>query len=207
MEIEPFTLRGTQIRLEPLETRHVQALIAAKSGDPGFYRWATVPRTEEQFRSYIEQALSWRKEGHAHAFAIVRLSDDRVVGTTRYFAIERWAWPEGHPRRGLIDGCEIGYTWLSPLATRTAVNSEAKLLLLTHAFENWQAHRVCFHTDVRNVRSAAALERIGAKLEGTLRAHRLAVDLIPRDSLRYSITAKEWPDVKARLAEKVGFKR
>jgi RimJ/RimL family protein N-acetyltransferase len=124
-----------------------------------------------------------------------------VIGSTRFFLLERWSWPPGHARhgRGAPDACEIGYTWLARSAFRTAANTEAKLLMLTYAFETWQVFRVCFHTDARNERSRAALERIGARFEGLLRAHRLAVDHIPRDSLRFSIVAAEWPKVKEQL--------
>jgi len=101
--------------------------------------------------------------------------------------------------RGLPDACEIGYTWLTQSAIRTAANSEAKFLMLRHAFEAWQVLRVCFHTDLRNQRSRAALERIGAKYEGILRSHRMAADFIPCDSLRYSILAAEWTAVKQHL--------
>jgi hypothetical protein len=99
------------------------------------------------------------------------------------------------------DGCEIGYTWLSSSAIRTASNTEAKLLMLAHAFEVWQVLRVCFQTDVRNQRSRAGLERIGGQFEGILRAHRMAADYTPRDSARYSIVTAEWPTVKQRLAQ------
>jgi RimJ/RimL family protein N-acetyltransferase len=93
------------------------------------------------------------------------------------------------------------YTWLTRSAIRTAANTEAKLLMLTHAFEVWQVLRVCFHTDARNQRSRAALERIGGQFEGILRAHRMAADFIPRDSVRYSILAAEWLAVKERLLQ------
>lgn len=96
--------------------------------------------------------------------------------------------------------CEIGWTWLSNDAVRTAANTEMKRLMLTYAFENWRVRSVCLHADARNERSRAAIERIGARFEGILRAHRLAADLIPRDSARYSITADEWPAVKQHLA-------
>jgi N-acetyltransferase len=92
-----------------------------------------------------------------------------------------------------------GYTWLCHAAVRTAANTEAKLLMLAQAFETWQLLRVCFHTDARNQRSRAALERIGGKFEGILRAHRIAADYTARDSVRYSIVASEWPSVKERL--------
>ena len=94
--------------------------------------------------------------------------------------------------------CEIGYPWFTRSAIRTAANTEAKLLMLTHAFEIWQVLRVCFHTDFRNQRSRAAMERIGAKFEGVLRAHRMAAHFIPRDSVRYSIVRNEWPEMKAK---------
>lgn len=103
-----------------------------------------------------------------------------------------------HGRTGPDVG-EIGYSWLTSSAIRTGANTECKLLLLAHAFEEWDMFRVCFHTDVRNERSRAALERIGGRFEGTLRAHRLAVDYNPRDSVRYSIVKAEWPAVKERL--------
>ncbi len=129
-------------------------------------------------------------------------SDDGIViGSTRFFNLERWAWPNGHPRHGRHDPdvCEIGYTWLARSAIRTAANTEAKLLMLAHAFETWQVLGVCFHTDARNQRSRAALERIGGKFDGILRAHRMAADYIARDSVRYSIVAAEWPVVKQQL--------
>ena len=116
-----------------------------------------------------------------------------MIGSTRFFDIERWAWPEGHERYGrkFPDACEIGYTWLAPSALRTAANTEAKFLMLTRAFENWETLRVCLHTGGRNARSRAAIERIGAKFEGILRSHRMAADFIARDSARYSIIAAE----------------
>jgi N-acetyltransferase len=128
-----------------------------------------------------------------------------VIGSARFFDIERWSWPRGHARYGHTDPdvCEIGYTWLTSSAIRTAANTEAKFLMLQHAFESWQLLSVCLHTDARNTRSRAAIERIGGKFEGVLRAHRLATDFIARDSCRYSIIAAEWPEVKRRLAERL----
>ena len=146
-------------------------------------------------KSYIDTALAWQNAGSAVPFATVRVGDGVIVGSTRFWNLERWAWPKGHPRSGreFPDACEIGYTWLTRSAIRTAANTEAKLLMLTHAFETWQVLRVCFHTDVRNLRSRAALERIGGQFEGILRAHRMAADYIARDSVRYSIVEAEWP--------------
>jgi RimJ/RimL family protein N-acetyltransferase len=138
-------------------------------------------------------------------FATIRLADGAVIGSTRFFDMERWAWPEGYPRHGRAepDACEIGYTWLTRPAIRTAANTEAKLLMLTHAFETWQVLRVCLHTDARNERSRAAIARIGGHFEGILRAHRLASDFTPRDSARFAIVAAEWPEVKARLRQRI----
>jgi RimJ/RimL family protein N-acetyltransferase len=126
-----------------------------------------------------------------------------VIGSTRFWNLERWGWPSGHARHGRPgpDACEIGYTWLTRSVIRTAANTEAKLLMLTHAFEKWQALRVCLHTDARNQRSRAAIERIGGQFEGILRAHRMAADYIPRDSARYSIIEVEWPAVKQKLSQ------
>lgn len=134
-------------------------------------------------------------------FAVVRLADKAVVGSTRFWQMERWVWPNGNPRDGRTDpdACEIGYTWYARSAVRTAINTESKLLMLTHAFEKWRVLRVCLHTDVRNQRSQEAIERIGGVFEGILRAHRIAADFIPRDSARYSIVAAEWSAVKRKI--------
>ncbi len=198
---EQVTLQGRYVRLEPLSLDHVEGLVAAAAGDPALYRWSPVPQTKPDAIRYVETALAWRDAGTAVPFATVRVSDGTVIGSTRFWNVEYWAWPQGHRLhgRGVPDACEIGYTWLSPSAIRTAANTEAKLLMMTHAFEVWQVLRVCFHTDARNERSRAALERIGGKFEGILRAHRMAVDFIPRDSARYSIVAGEWVGVKERL--------
>jgi N-acetyltransferase len=200
-----LTLRGKYIQLEPLEHRHIDGLLAAAAGDPSLYQWSPVPRGRADANEYIETALTWRDAGSAVPFAIVRAEDGVVIGSTRFFNLERWAWPAGHPShgRGVPDACEIGYTWLAHSAIRSAANTEAKLLMLTHAFEAWEVVRVCLHTDVRNLRSRAAIERIGGQFEGILRAHRMAADFIPRDSARYSILAAEWPSVKRRLLQRM----
>jgi RimJ/RimL family protein N-acetyltransferase len=194
-------LTGRQVRLEPLDLKHVEGLVAAAASDPSLYRWSPVPQGRAEAQKYVETALAWQAAGTALPFATVRLADGVVIGSTRFWNIEHWAWPLGHDRHGraLPDACEIGYSWLNPSAIRTAANTEAKFLMLEHAFETWSALRVCFHTDARNQRSRAALERLGARFEGVLRSHRMAADFIPRDSLRFSIVAAEWPTVKERL--------
>jgi len=200
---EDFVLAGKHIRLETLDHRHVDGLAAASAGDRDLYQWSPVPQDQAEATRYVDTALAWRDAGTAVPFATVRASDDVVIGSTRFFDIERWAWPQGHPQHGRQspDVCEIGYSWLARSAIRSAANTEAKLLMLTYAFETWKVHRVCLHTDVRNQRSRAAIERIGGKFEGILRAHRMAADFIPRDSARYSIIATEWPAVKQRLSD------
>ncbi len=218
MTNETLVLQGRHIRLEPLEPRHVEGLVAAAGEETDLYRWSPVPRGIAEATQYVDTALAWREAGSAVPFAIIEMNGARmnggrmhgarmhggvVIGSTRFWNLERWAWPPGPSShgRGLPDACEIGYTWLAHSAIRTGANSEAKLLMLTHAFEVWRVLRVCFHTDARNQRSRAALERIGGQFEGILRAHRMSADFIPRDSVRYSIVASEWPAVKQRLLQ------
>ncbi|MGA8869141.1 MAG: GNAT family protein, partial [Candidatus Sulfotelmatobacter sp.] len=173
---------------------------------PSLYQWSPVPQGQAAVAGYVDTALAWRDALTAAPFAIVDakggVRDGVVIGSTRFWNIERWLWPQGHARhgRGVPDACEIGYTWLARSAIRTGANTEAKLLMLTHAFESWEVLRVCFHTDARNQRSRAALERIGGRFEGILRAHRMAADYTARDSVRYSIVAEEWPAVKEQLS-------
>jgi RimJ/RimL family protein N-acetyltransferase len=202
MGIKDLVLAGSHVRLEPLDHRHVDGLVAASATDPSLYQWSPIPQGKVEATSYVNTALAWRDDGTAVPFAIVRVDDSVVIGSTRFWNLERWPWPQGHQRYGcVLDACEIGYTWLTRSAIRTAANTEAKLLMLTHAFETWRVLGVCFHTDARNQRSRAALERIGGKFEGILRTHRMAADYIARDSVRYSIVAAEWPDVKRRLSQ------
>jgi N-acetyltransferase len=205
MSQESFSLSGSYIRLEPLQPRHIEALVAAACGEGDLYRWTFVPRGIAEMTKYVETAIRWREAGTAVPFATVRQSDGAVIGSTRFFDMDRLPWPEGHERHARVDAdvCEIGYTWLESGSIRTAANTEAKLLMLTHAFEVWGMLRVCLHTDERNERSRAAIERIGATFEGILRAHRMASDFIARNSARYSILAPEWPAVKRRLTDRL----
>lgn len=202
---ETLALEGKHVRLEPLERRHIEGLVAASGVDPALYRLSPVPQGRDEAAKYVDTALALRNAGTAVPFAIVKVDSGEVLGSTRFWNLERWSWPQGHPSHGRSrpDACEIGNTWLTRSAVRTAANTESKLLMLTHAFEAWQVLRVCFHTDARNQRSRAALERIGGKFEGILRAHRMAADFIPRDSVRYSILAAEWPAAKQRLVERM----
>lgn len=194
-------LQGQVIRLEPLADRHAEGLVRASMCDDGLYKWSPVPKGIEEVKKYIQTALEWKEAGTAQPYVIIRVHGETVIGSTRFFLIERWAWKPDHPRHGRAypDAAEIGYTWLDNSAIRTGVNTEAKFLLLQLAFEKWQSYRICLHTDVRNERSKAAIMRIGGKFEGVLRSHRLASDAIPRDSARFSILLSEWPEVKQRL--------
>ena len=201
MSLERFSLRGRVVHLEPMELGHVEGLVAASAVKPSLYEWSAVPLGREATVRYVDSALALRDAGTAVPFAIVSATSGVVIGSTRFFDMERWAWPLGHPRHGGggCDVCEIGYTWFTRDAVRTGANTEAKLLMLMHAFEVWDVLRVCLHTDERNERSRRAMERMGGRFEGILSAHRLAVDNTPRNSARYAITAAEWPEVKARL--------
>lgn len=199
------TLTGSHVRLEPLTRAHIAGLVTAAGSDRAVFPWSAVPIGSGEMSKYVETAIAWREAGTALPLATVRIADARVIGSSRFFLLERWEWPAGHPEaaRSTPDACEIGYTWLTPAAMRTAANTEAKLLMLAFAFESWRVHRVCLHTDARNERSRNAMLRIGAQFEGVLRAHRLASDLTARDSARYSIVAAQWPVVKARLEERL----
>jgi len=196
------TLAGKVVRLEPLGHQHVPGLVAASADGAELYRWSAVPRDEAQVRQYVETAIGARDDGAAVPFAVVCAADDTVIGSTRFFDLDYWRWPAGRDRPG-PDTCEIGYTWLSPKAIRTGANTEMKRLMLAHAFEVWLVSSVSLHTDARNERSRQAMERIGARFEGVLRAHRLGTDLRPRDSARYSITAADWPAVRQHLEQLV----
>lgn len=202
---ESPVLPGRHIRLEPLEPGHVDGLVAAAEVDRALYQWTHVPQGKAEATRYVDQALAGRDAGTAVPFTVVRVEDGAAIGSTRFFNLERWPWPQGHLRHGRTDPdtCEIGYTWLTRSAIRTSANTEAKTLMLAHAFETWQVLGVCLHTDVRNQRSRAAIERIGGKFEGILRSHRMAADFIARDSARFSIVAAEWPEVKERLRRRL----
>jgi N-acetyltransferase len=203
MPILDPVLIGRHVRLEPLQRRHLPGLVAASAGDPELYRMSKVPVGDGEVTTYIEAAQAAREAKTAAPFAVIRLADESVIGSTRLFDLQWWAWPEGHPRHGHDgpDTCEIGHTWLSQSAIRTGANTEMKQLMLTLAFETWEVQSVCFHTDARNERSRRALSRIGARYEGILRSHRLATDDRPRDSARFAVTAADWPAVKAHLGE------
>jgi N-acetyltransferase len=193
MDPTPLVLAGSVVRIEPLAERHAPDLLAA-ADDPNIWTYlpAYQPKSLGDMQAWISDALSCAAGGEQIPFAIVMLTNERAVGSTRFLEIRRDA-------RAL----EIGWTWLATPVQRSAVNTECKLLLLRHAFEALGALRVQFKTDRRNLRSQRAIERLGAVKEGTLRKHRINHDGFVRDSVYYSIVDDEWPTVKARLLQRL----
>ncbi len=195
MDIHPITLVGRVVRLEPLAEAHVPDLTIAGQDDSiwRYMLYGTI-HTEGQMRAWVHEILSRQAHGTDLPFAVVHLESGRAIGSTRYLDIQ----PQ---HRGL----EIGGTWYAVAYQRTAVNTECKYLLLKHAFEGLSCIRVQLKTDLRNERSQKAIERIGAVREGVLRNHMLLPDGHIRHSMFYSIIASEWPAVKAKLEEKLGY--
>ena len=187
--LQPVVLLGRGVRLEPLSMIHQPAL-AEVGTDERIWRWNPfqVLRTPEDVSRYIDHALAQQAEGRALSFATVVLPAERAVGSTRFLDFD-----PVHRR------LEIGSTWIAPAWQRTAVNTEAKYLMLCHAFETLGCIRVEFKTDALNERSRQALTRIGATEEGTFRNHMLTHTGRIRDSVFFSIIDAEWPAVKARL--------
>jgi RimJ/RimL family protein N-acetyltransferase len=188
MVVEPVTLRGPVVVLEPLALKHVEPL--SRVGlDPEIWRWnPSAVATPDEMRAYVETALDEQRRGIAVPFAIIHAPTGEVIGSTRYANIV----PE-HRR------LEIGWTWIAPRFQRTAVNTNAMLLLLTHAFETLGANRVELKTDALNAQWRAAILRIGAVQEGIFRRHMITDSGRLRDSVYFSIIASEWAAVKARL--------
>jgi len=192
MQIDPVTLAGQHVLLEPLTAAHADALIAAAADGELWNSTVTLIPSHANVDEYIDAALKEQASGRELPFVIINQSSRTVVGTTRFYDIEP------NDRR-----VAIGYTWLSRSAQRTAINTEAKLLLLTHAFEGWHCIRVELITDFLNEQSRAAILRLGAKEEGVLRNHMIMPGGRVRDSVCFSIIDKEWPEVKARLQHKL----
>jgi RimJ/RimL family protein N-acetyltransferase len=189
--MEPV-IGGRNVVLEPLQLVHESALLAAAADGALWNLSLTVVPGAGSMARYIEQAIAGRLAGTVMPFAIVRRADNRVVGSTRFWKIDR-------SNRKL----EIGHTWLSASVQRTGVNTEAKFLLLCHAFDVMDCVRVQFTTDELNDKSRAAILRIGAKLEGVVRHERIMPDGRKRNSVRFSIIDAEWPEVRAGLERKM----
>lgn len=192
MEISPVTLEGEHVRLEPLTAAHEESLVAAASDGELWNSTLTIVPDHSNAAAYIATALLGQARGQELPFVIIRKTSGEVVGTTRFYDIK----PADR-------GVAIGYTWLSARAQRTVINTEAKLLLLTHAFEHWGCIRVELITDVLNEQSRTAILRLGAKQEGVLRNHLIMPGPRIRDSACFSIIKQEWPEVKARLHARV----
>ena len=193
MHVEPVTLAGTAVRLEPLAEGHLEGLFAAAQDPDTWLYMASDPSTSlEKMRAWLEAALAAREAGSTQPFAIVERASGKPVGSTRYFDISP---TDRH--------LEIGHTWLAAAVRRTPVNTECKYLLLCHAFEELGAVRVQLKTDRRNERSQRAIERLGAVREGILRKHMILESGYIRDTVLYSITDDEWPGVKANLEAKL----
>jgi RimJ/RimL family protein N-acetyltransferase len=196
MEVLPVTLSGRFVRLEPLAETHVPDL-ARVAGDESIWRYmlyGTI-QSEDQMLAWVQDLLERQARGTDLPFAVIHTGSGKAIGATRYLDI-----------RPADRGIEIGGTWYGADYQRTAVNTECKYLLLTHAFEQLGCLRVQFKTDLRNVRSQQAIERIGATREGVLRAHMVTPEGHIRDSVYYSIIAPEWPQVKALLEGKLAVR-
>jgi RimJ/RimL family protein N-acetyltransferase len=196
MDIQPVTLTGRHVRLEPLAHAHVPDLTASGM-DPDICQYIPYPhvQTETDMRAWVDDMLARQAKGTDLPFAVIHQAMGRAIGATRYLDIQR-------ANRAV----EIGGTWYAPAHQRTAANTETKLLLLSHAFETLGCIRVQLKTDERNVRSQRAIERIGAVKEGILRHSVIMPDGFRRSSVYYSVLAEEWPAVKARLEGMLGFK-
>ncbi len=188
MAISPLVLEGMHVRLEPLAKTHLAGL--AKIGlEEELWRWIPTPvRTQEEMAAYIETALDEQERGVSLPFAIIDRATGRAIGSTRYGSIDRTNYR-----------VEIGWTWVAREWQRTAVNTEAKYLLLKHAFETLGCMRVELKTDSLNERSRAAILRIGAREEGIFRNHMITSSGRIRHTVYFSIIDSEWPAVKARL--------
>ena len=213
----PVSLLGRSVRLEPLEVRHIEPLATAAAEDRSSYAFTPVPHGIEATARYVADALAAQEAGRAVAFATVRVSDGTVVGSTRFCELDYWQgpviWPPaprgpfGDPLSAIPDAAEIGATWLSARAQGTGINTEAKLLMLRHAFDVWGVRRVSMRADARNARSRAAIERLGAVLEGVHRAHTRGLDGLVRGTAFYSILDEEWPVARVQLELRVSTPR
>jgi RimJ/RimL family protein N-acetyltransferase len=193
MQITPVTLTGEFVRLEPLRLAHLEPLCEIGL-DPELWRWTTTQlSSREDLKAYVEEALAGQATGTTLPFATLSIAARRVVGCTRFANIDT-----------LNRRMEIGWTWVGQAWQRTAVNTEAKFLMLRHAFETLGCIRVEFKTDSLNQKSRNALLRIGAKEEGVMRNHMIVHDGRYRHSVYFSVIESEWPEVKGLLATKLG---
>ena len=195
MLIEPVTLRGRHVRLEPLIRSHLDALVDIGL-EEDLWRWTVSQiRTRDHMRAYMDEAFEAQARGTALPFVTIHQASNRVAGSTRFANIDR-----EHRR------AEIGWTWIASPWQRTVVNTEAKYLMFRHAFETWGCIRVELKTDALNARSRAAILRIGATEEGTFRNHMITESGRFRDTMYFSILDREWPAVKRRLEARLAYR-
>jgi RimJ/RimL family protein N-acetyltransferase len=196
--VTPLTLEGSVVRLVPIRHEHAELFCeAAKDGLENIFRWIPYPmRTVADFQRLVEKAFEEQQRGESVVFATIERSSEKVIGSTRFMNIDR-----------INRRVEIGSTWIAPAWQRTAINTEAKYLMLRHAFEVWQCIRVELKTDALNQKSRNAILRIGAKEEGTLRKHLITWTGRIRDSVYFSMLDCEWPEAKARLEAMLGAAR
>ena len=198
MSVPAPTLTGKHVQLEQLRIEFADELTAAGNEERSTYGWTPVPSTVDGMQRYIAGLLDDQQARSVVPFVQRRLSDGVLVGCTRYLRLEWWGGGD------LPAEVEIGGTWLAASAQRTAINTEAKYLLLPNAFDDWNVHRVAICTDSRNTQSRTAILRIGAAFEGILRSHRGSYapgeeNIVPRDSAMYSVVRSDWPEVKRSL--------
>jgi len=196
IELKPVTLEGSAVRLEPLEARHFDGLCEVGL-EPELWRWALTPvQTREEVAQWLKEAVLEAERKAALPFAIIEKASGKAIGSSRFANIDL-----RHSR------VEIGWSWIAPAWQGTLVNAETKYLMLSHAFEALGCMRVEFKADALNERSCAALRRIGAKEEGTLRRHMIVAHGRVRDTVYFSILDVEWPDVKRGLESRLEGKR
>lgn len=199
--LEGPVLEGARVRLEPLAHRHAEDLFRAAREDRGSYGFTWVPGSPAEAEEYVDAQLARAASGMMAPYAQVDRESGRAVGATAYWEPRYWLGED------VLSAIEVGFTWLGESAQGTGVNTESKYLLFRHAFEAWGVERVDLKTDARNARSRAAIERVGARFEGVLRnwsrSSAPGEDGRLRDSAVFSITAEEWPDVRARLEERL----
>jgi len=205
---DPVSLEGRFVHLLPLTEDHVEGLLEA-ADDRSTFGFTPVPWDRTTMTAYVDKALARRASGEQYPFATYSVEHRRIVGSTRFYDLAPWDWSslypgsEVHQRDGRPDVASIGYTWVSPLAQRTPLNTEAKLLMMTHAFAHWEVRAVRLQTDARNERSRTAIERLGCRLDGVIRHDRPAADGSVRDSAVYSMLADEWPAHRRRLEQRL----
>jgi RimJ/RimL family protein N-acetyltransferase len=205
-KLSPVPLAGKLVRLEPLTNAHITPLALAAAESRATYAYTDAPDGVGDAERWVAEALDEQARGVGMPWAIVDARANRVVGSSRYYDYEHWQWRAPHRPPAPLplgpDAMELGRTWLAASAQRTGINTEAKLLLLGHAFETLRVRRVTLKTDLRNQRSRNAIERLGFRLDGVWRAWGPSVDGIIRDVVYFSMLREEWPAARARLEER-----